>query len=302
MTNLEFYEKNGAVAVSASAVVPNPYTLKLNLPSLDFGISLPGCDKELIPMAIAVTPKYLVEPKTDINITITGTVDSLPDALTTVCPGTDRSSMDNFLDSYIHGDNGLVYVRGSSHQKGSEVPKWLSSFLKEITIPTPFPGHKLDNIVEDISLSRVKFVLPGRYAKPGTPEAAPKLSAVIDATVTLPKEMNFSIDVESLKASANLSYQGQKFGEMHMADWQRAVSHLTDDGKLAVRAEIFQAPFDITNYQIFRMVVVKLALGGLVLGIDGFTDVKMETTLGALTARGIPAKGDVTIKGVWHHV
>ncbi|KAF8458856.1 hypothetical protein BGX38DRAFT_1150297 [Terfezia claveryi] len=301
VTNLEFYEEDGAVAVSVSATVPNPYTLKLNLPSLGFAISLPSCEKELIPIATAVTPEYLVEPRIDINITITGSLDNLPDALTAACPGTDRSTMDNFLDSYLHGDDSLVYVRGGGYQKGSEAPKWLSNFLKAITVPAPFPGHKLDNMVEDIGLSRVKFELPDRHARPGTPEAAPKLSAVVDATVALPKEMNFHIDVDSLKASANLSYHGEKFGELHMKDWQPTLSHLTDDGKLAVRAEISQAPLDITDYEIFRTVVQRLVWGGgrgLVLGIDGFADVKMETTLGTFPVRGIPAKGDVTIKGL----
>ena len=301
MTDLQFYEEAGAVAVSASATVPNPYTIKLNLPSLGFGISLLGCDKELIPIATAITPEYLVEPKTDINITITGTVDNLPDALTTTCPGTGRSSMDNFLDSYLHGDSSLVYVHGGGHQKDSEAPKWLSNFLQAITVPAPFPGHKLDNMVEGISLSRVKIVLPDRHAKPDSPEAVPKLSAVVDATVALPKEMNFPIGVESLKASVNLSYHGGKFGEIHMTDWQPAVSHLTSEGKLAVTAEIHQAPLNITDYDIFRAVARGIFWGGgrgLVLGIDGFTDVKMETTLGAFAVRGIPAKGDVTIKGM----
>ncbi|KAF8418538.1 hypothetical protein EV426DRAFT_568186 [Tirmania nivea] len=301
VTNLEFHEEDGAVAVSISATVPNPYTFKLNLPSLGFGISLPGCDKELIPIATAVTPEYLVEPKIDINIAINGIVDNLPDALTTACPGTDRSSMDDFLGSYLHGDNSLVYVRGGGHQKGSEAPKWLSNFLKAITIPASFPGHKHDNMVEDLGLSRVRFELPNSHAKPGTPEAAPKLSAVVDAMVALPKEMNFPIGVKGLKASANLSYHGEKFGEMHMTEWQPALSHLTDDEKLAVRAEIFQAPLDITDYEILKTVVQRLVWGGgrgLVLGIDGFTDVKMETTLGNFAVRGIPANGDVTIKGL----
>lgn len=275
------------------------------MPSLGFGISLPGCDKELIPIATAVTPECLVEPRTDINITITGTVDNLPDALTTACPGTDRSSMDNFLDSYLHGNNSLVYVRGGGHQRGSEAPKWLSNFLKAITVPAPFPGHNLDNMVEDIGLSHVRFELPDHHARPGTPEAAPKLSAVIDATVALPEEMNFPIDVESLKASANLSYHGEKFGEVHITDWQSALSHLTDARKLAVRAEIIQIPLDITDYDIFKTVVERLVWAGgrgLVLGIDGFADVKMETAMGIFAVRGIPASGDVTIKGVWRHV
>lgn len=213
--------------------------------------------------------------------------------------------MDNFLDSYLHGDSSTVYVSGNDHQDNSEAPKWLSAFLKNVTVPAPFPGHEFDNLVESIGLSRVKFKSPDKDAKPGTPEAAPRLSAVVDATVTLPKEMKFPIDVQSLKARANLSYHGEKFGEMHMTDWQPATSHITDEGKLAVRAEIFQAPLDITNYEIFRMVVQRLLWGGgrgLILGVDGIADVKMDTTLGDFAVRGIPAKGDVTIKGVWHHV
>lgn len=291
--------------VNASATIPNPYPVTLNLPSLGFEISLPGCNKKMVSLASATTPKLMIQPKTDINITLSGTMHNLPDALTSECPGTNRSPMDKFLQSYLHGNSSIVYVNGDGHHKDSDAPKWLSTFLKAITVPAPFPGHKFDNMVENIGLSHVKFKLPDRDARPGTPEAAPKISAVIDAVVALPKEMKFPIDVHSIKASANLSYHGEKFGEMHMTEWAPASSRPTDDGRLAVVAEILQAPLDITDYVLFRKVVERLVWGGgrgLELGIDGLADVRMETTLGTFAVRGIPTKGDVLIKGVYRHV
>lgn len=285
--------------VNASATIPNPYPIKLNLPSLNFTISLPGCDGNPIPVASAITPKLFVEPKADIEIAVFGTMGCLPANLTEACPGSDRSSMDNFLESYLHGNSSTVYVSGGEQHQGSEAPRWLVNFLQSITATLPFPGHKFNNMVEEIGLSHVNFILPD--AEPGTPEASPKISAHIDATVALPTEFDFPISVQSLKATADLSYHKAKFAEMYVKDWQPARSYPTGDGKLVVQADVNEAPLNITNYGVFRTVMQRLLFSagrGLILGIDGLTDVQMETNLGSFAIRGIPAKGDVTIKGV----
>ena len=285
--------------VNASATIPNPYPIKLNLPSLNFIISLPGCDGSPIPVSSAITPELVVRPKADVEVAVFGTMDSLPANLTEACSGGGRSPMDNFLESYLHGNSSTVYVSGGEQRKGSEAPKWLANFLQSITATLPFPGHKFDNMVEEIGLSHVEFILPD--AQPGNPEASPKISAHIDATVALPTEFDFPISVQNLKATADLLYHQEKFAEMDVKDWQPARSYPTDDGKLAVQADVNEAPLNITNYGVFRTVVQRLLWGagrGLILGIDGLTDVQMETNLGNVTIRGIPAKGDVTIKGV----
>ena len=208
--------------------------------------------------------------------------------------------MDAFLDTYLHGNSSTVYVSGRGSKSISGAPSWLLDFLKSVIIPVPFPGHELDDMVESFGLSSVSIKLPDPDAELGTPEAAPKLSAIIDAIVAVPKEMDFSVDVQAARANADISYLGEKFGEMHVGEWMPAHSRQLGGGKMEVKAEVKKVPLNITDYDVFQKLVPKLVFGrgrGLVLGIDGVADVRVGSKLGTFVVRGIPAKGDVMIKG-----
>ncbi|KAF8474984.1 hypothetical protein BDZ91DRAFT_650294 [Kalaharituber pfeilii] len=300
ITHLSFYENSGTIAVNISASIPNPYPIKANVPSLQFTVSLPDCDKKLVQLASAKTPELSILPKTEIKMNVTGSVETLPDSLTSACPGTDRSPLDVFLELYLHENVSTVYVSGSREAAGSGAPRWLVGFLGNITVPASVPGHKSKAMVESMGLSRVKFQLPEPGAQPGSPESSPRFSAMVDAVVGLPPELKFTLDVKNIKAVANLSYHGTKFGEVFMRDWMPARSSMTEEGKLNVEVDVEQAPMSITNYQVFRTVVQRLFWGGgrgLMLGVDGITDVRMVLPIKESEKGGVKAAGEVMIKG-----
>lgn len=166
-----------ALVANASIKIKNPFPVDFEISSLSFTVLLPGCEtNNLVVVAAAETSRLFVKPKTDIDLDISAVIRNLPDDLITTCPQSRTSPIDNFLGSYLHGNYSTVYVRGSD-APSSDAPEWLLEFLRSITIPLPFPGHKFDNVVKSFSLSNVKFRLPDPNCKPGSPESAPRLSA-----------------------------------------------------------------------------------------------------------------------------
>jgi len=291
-----------ALSVNISAVVQNQYPVEFDVPPLSFVILLSGCRAgDLVNVATAETSHLSIEPKTDISVDVLGIIRNIPEALVTTCPGSHISPIDIFLGTYLHGKDTTVYIQGSQ-SPNSDAPSWLREFLRSITLPIPFPGNNFDNVVKSFSLSHVKFQLPSPDAPAGTPEATLRLSADVLATVRLPPKMNFSLDVSRVKATANVTYEGQKFGTLHFPKWIPASSTTSNDSKLLfVQAELRDSLLDIEDYDIFDKIVQKLLSNGaepIFLGIDGSTDVGIGTSLGQFVVRNIPASGNIKIDGL----
>lgn len=287
-----------ALTANASIKIENPFPVDFEISSLSFIVLLPGCEtNDLVAVATAETSRLLVKPDTDIDLDIAAVIRNLPGNLITTCPQSRISPIDNFLGSYLHGNYSTVYVRGSD-TSGSDAPEWLLEFLRSVTIPLPFPGHKFDNVVKSFSLSNVKFRLPDPNSKPGSPESAPRLSASVGVVVQLPEEINFPIDVKRLRSIADVSYEGKKFGSLNLHKWMLATSSRSGDGKqLQINAVVDDAPLDVTDYEVFEKVVGKLVFGEqpIQLDIKGIADIDIKTNLGEFVISGIPAAGILTL-------
>lgn len=287
------------MGVKVNVSFENSYPVSFDIPALDFIVSLPACGNDKAKVATAISSPLKVHPRSDINATISGVIKSIPKEMISVCPGSDTSPLDHFIGEYMHGKNATIYVSGGEQKVDPNVPTWMKELLMSTTLPVPFPGHTFDNLVRKFGLTDVEFELPDSMAEPGTPDAAPKLSAKVEAIVKVPKEMNFPINVEHLMADANVSYIGEKFGELHIKEWVNATSALTKEGDLRVEASVKKVPLDITDYDVFQKVIQKMLWGGKVkLGIAGTTDVKLSTSVGDLVLRGIPASGVIDINGM----
>lgn len=291
-----------ALSVNISAVVQNQFPVEFDVPPLSFAILLSGCKADdLVNVASAETSHLSIEPKTDISVDVLGIIRNIPEALVTTCPGSHISPIDIFLGTYLHGKDTTVYIQGSQ-SPSSDAPSWLLEFLRSIILPIPFPGHSFDNVVKSFSLSHVKFQLPSPDAPAGTPEATLRLSADVLATVRLPPKMNFPLDVSRVKATADVTYEGQKFGTLHFPKWIPASSTTSNDSDfLFVKAEVRDSLLDIEDYDIFDKIVQKLLSNEaepIFLGIDGSTDVGIGTSLGQFVVRNIPASGNIKIDGL----
>jgi hypothetical protein len=309
ITKLLFHESqlpSGQKAMQAdvSLWVKNDYPVDFAVPSLDFGILVDNClpDQPRILVADARTPLIPIHPHEDLNLNLSGTVKHLPDELTSQCPGSGKSPLDAFLGDYISGDDITIYVRGSD-TASPDAPKWLSELISSITVPVPFKGHTFDNLIRNFTLADVHFSLPDPFADPDSPEANPQISALIKAYINVPGEMNFPIDVDRVRANANVYYKGRELGVLNLHKWQQATSkrippHGDLGPALLVESAIEKAPLEITDQNVFSDVVQKMLFGGsgVKLTIKAAVDVEMESALGVMTVREIPAEGVVPVQ------
>lgn len=286
-----------ALSANGSIKLQNAFPVDLKIPPLSFSVLFPGCDRhDLVVVATAETSRLSVEPSTDIDLDISTIIPNLPASFIAPCPKCQISPVDNFLRSYLHGNYSNVYVRGSDTL--SDAPQWILEFLRGITIPLSFPGHKFDTSINSINPSDIVVRFPDGDSLPGSPESAPRLSASVGLVVRLPEEITFPIAVKSLRSIAHVSYQGRIFATLNFHKWMRATSLLLDDRKqLQVNAVVDDAPLNVTDYGIFEEIVWKFVFGeqSVQLEITGTADVDVKTNVGEFIMSGITAAGTLTL-------
>jgi hypothetical protein len=290
------------MAADVSLGLTNSYPVKFMVPSLAFDILVPSCAQTdpYILLADATSDVIHIEPQAEVQVNASGVIREIPDMLTKACPGSHSSPLDFLLEKYLHGNETIIYVRGAN---SPGAPRWISDLLASIIVPVPFPGHALGNLIKNFTLANVHFSLPDPKAEPGTPEAQPKLSAIVKVLVNLPKEMNVPVNVSGVRAEAEVYYRGSKLGHLDLKKWQKANSTRVDargekSPELRIEARVDEAPLHITDDDTFTEVVQALVFGGkgVLLDIKADVDVKVGASFGKFAIKGIPAKGKVVVK------
>lgn len=257
---------------------------------------MPNCkiDQPLLGLADVVTNTVQVEPAQEIPVQIGGLITNISNTLRTPCSSNRPSPLDVLLCKYIHGDDINVFVRGSS-KSADDTPAWITDIISGFTVPVPFPGHKFDDAIRNFTLDKVHFGLPNPFADPGTPEADYRVSGNIDVVASMPKEMNFAMNVSQVRANADVFYKGNKLGYLDLYKWQSASSRKidatsTEGPGLRIISQIKEAPLRITNDDVFSDMMSEYLIGGktLILAIKALVDVKVETVLGEFIIRELP--------------
>lgn len=299
-------ERDGVKGMIAnvSLALENDYPVHFEIPRFRFDILVPGClaGEDFLVLAEATTAQTQVRPKTDVNVSVSGFVQELPEALITACPETQTSPIDRLLGSYIEGKETLIYVRGSS-SPSPDTPEWITDFMKDVVVPVPFPGHEFQDLIRNFTLASVHFGLPDPFASPGSSKSKPRISAIVKALIGLPDEIRFPIEVVQVRATSDVYYKDNKLGELDLHEWQSANSTRTvlpdeEQEGLLVRSIVKDAPLDVTDDDVLADVVQALVFGStpVILGVQAKVDVETQTILGKFVVRDIPAKGKVFVK------
>jgi len=306
ITRLNIREAEGGrkgMGADASIVVKNDFPVEITLPPVGVDVLVDGCssDKQIF-VGTAETSQLEIQAKTDLEVNVTGNVDHLSNSLTEACPNSAKSPLDAFIGDYMKGHDATVYINCCTFPD-PDTPSWARDLLKDIQVPVPVAGKQMGSLIKNFTMAGMHFALPDPWAEPGTPEASPTISAVIKVNVGLPHEMNFPLDVNQVKADADIYYKGKKLGKMDMSKWQKANStrieaHGKEGPSLLVQSEIKKAPIEILDDDLFGEVVQALIFGGkgVMLDMEATVSVGVDTPMGKFAIRGIPAKGSVPVK------
>ena len=292
-----------AIAAEVSVKAFNEYPISVDVPELAFDILVPGCDPaEPILVAAATTSRIAVRAHADVVVDALGIITEMPNSLTELCPNSDSSPLDMIFKKYIGGETATVLVRGQK-QPTVDIPSWLAEILSSVTVPVPFPGRSFDNLIRSFSLTDVHFQLPDLGAEPDDPSSNPRVSGTILVLAAFPSEVNFTFDVTSVRANADVFYRGRKLGELNLDEWQKANSTripATEDQEsmLKIQSRINDAPLNVTDADVLSDVIQALIIGGkeVILGIKALVDAKVQTILGELVVKAIPAEGKIPVK------
>jgi hypothetical protein len=295
---------SNAMAAEVTIKSFNQYPVSLDIPELGFEILIPGCspvDPSIV-VANATTSRVAVRPHAEVVVDAHGLIKELPDSITQLCPNSDSSPLDMLFKKYLDGETATLLVRGRK-QPASEAPDWVADILSSVTVPVPFPGRSFDNMIRSFTLTDVSFQMPDPAAEPDDPESNPRVSGTIVVVAGLPSEMNFSLNVTSIRADADVFYVGDKLGELNLRKWQQAnstQSTATEDSEatLKIQSGINDAPLDVTDTDVLADVIQALLFGGreVMLSVKALVDVKVQTILGELVVKGVPAEGKIPVK------
>jgi hypothetical protein len=309
ITRLNFNEHpipGDRTAMAAEVLISsfNDYPVSFDVPELAFEILVPGCNPTdpSILVAAANTSPIAVRPHAAVLVDAHGLIQELPDSLTQLCPNSDSSPLDMLFKKYLGGEAATVFVRGQKQPAG-DTPEWLVDILSSITVPVPFPGRSFDNLIRSFTLTDVNFRMPDPYAEPDDPESNPRVSGTILVLAGLPSEMNFSLNVTNVRANADVFYKGDKLGELNLREWQKANSTqipATEDHEagLEIQSRIDDAPLEVTDADVLTNVIQALLFGGkeVMLSVKALVDVKVQTILGELVVKAVPAEGNIPVK------
>ncbi|KAF1997568.1 hypothetical protein P154DRAFT_440973 [Amniculicola lignicola CBS 123094] len=291
------------MGADASLLITNEFPLDFTVPPVSVNVLVDGCSPsdEHIMLGTAETESLHIEPKTDLNVNVTGRVEKLPEALTEACPNSAKSPLDSLLGDYMHGEAATIYINCCNFPD-PETPQWTRDLLKDITVPVPFTGREMGDLIKNFSLTDVEFFLPEFFADPDSPEASPRISAVVNVLIGLPSEMNFRLGVDRVMAVADVFYHKKKLGVLRLDKWQKANStrieaHGEEGPSLLVSSDVKKAPLDVTDSDVFEEVLQAVIMGEpLLLTVKAAVSVGVDTPVGKFAVRDIPAEGVVPIK------
>jgi hypothetical protein len=250
----------------------------------------------------AETAQLHVQPNTDIQVNVTGHVEELPDALTSTCPNSARSPLDSFIGNYMHGQEATIYVNCCDFPDPA-TPGWAKDLLQDITVPIPFAGKSMGNLIKNFSLENMHLYFPDEFATPGTSDSNMKVSGTVKVDINLPDEMNFPLEVKHIRADSEVFYRKKKLGNLDLKEWQKANStrvdaHGKEGPSLLVEADIEKAPLEITDGSILTEIMRDMFLyrKTIMLEIKARVGVEVDTPMGQFAIRDIPAEGMVPVK------
>ena len=288
-------------AMTTSVDFVNPYRLTLDVPSMAWKVMVPGCNSvDLIRVTDVETGPISLQAGSNVTLVISSLISSLPQELVDPCGDEAPSPLEALFQALLTSmPNASIFISGS-HQTSS-LPKWLPDILSSLTIPVPLPSVDTNatDLISSIRCSEMKITFPSPWAPPGTPNAQPKVSGVIEAVIRPPKEAkDVDLNVTAVRADIYLSDAGDKFGRVLVPEWSPTSTEHKEF--IHVIARVAEVPIEVLDPAAFQRVMSKVFRGGgtVEIGVEGTVDSQVSVLIGHFAIRGIPVKGIVDVEGI----
>lgn len=361
LTRYDFQEirqgKQKALGLDAYAEAKNPLPDALRGHvgwSLPFGAYLPlsnSSTDEMVLLAAVATEPFDIGGESRIPLRLHGRVvpppqsksmllerDQHPYNTAVAKPNPGADALSDFLSRFLRGDPNTLIVRGGSPFSslrevndlpggGDILPGWLDSLLRSVSIPIAFPGSKVTDLIQNVSISDLKItphpfkddklvcsgVIMGVMNMPGQ-------LATVDVQITdlWPDVLIFNGKPPSMNTTSAAQRHRAKqdepdplpdplpehaFGRVVPRSWTPAETYIDPDDpegrRKLLRSELKNVPFTILPGRgaEFRSFTWKIVTGeGAKAGIDGKAKARIwNSGLGKLTLSNMPVKGVFTV-------
>lgn len=302
----------GGISLEGAVAIYNPSSmLSLTLGDVDFGIFLPDSNSTVsddLMIAVVLAKDAALLGKRHNTFNISGRSLPLDDSNIR-----GKRLMENFLSTYLRGNDSIVHVRGSPFGPDQDIssqslstPKWLQKALQLLTIAVPFPGTKETELIQSLELTNIKIDFSS--------QGDPLISGDVAALLKKPKEMQFSMNVTSILPHVYLYPQqnsSSPFGQLIPDEPCPATTKEGDGSKdapfgtLKVLSKIQRAPFRVLpgkddDFQKFLNEIF-YGRGGKVY-IRGDAEAQVDSPFGLLNIHDLAFRGEIDTKGTLRNV
>lgn len=295
-------ERPDRIEANMSLLLKNHHISRVPIPPLAFVIYVPNCVTAMNPITIGRVEisAFQIEPQESLVIGTKLTITHISDELSTFCPESGKSPLDQFMESIFAGNETTIYA----YPDVAYLPSWISEITQEMgPIPIPFlpPGHDRlgPNPIRKFKIDHLSFDFPASTLIYQSSEAQPRLSCSISVIVDLPTGIDLPLDIPQIQPTAYLFYEGQELGYLQSNEWQdTTLEWKTRFLSFELRSDIHKAPLVITSEEVFGRVMRKYIFRDqpIILGVRAYVDAQVALSRSLeITLNRIPANTQVVL-------
>ncbi|ANZ77053.1 BA75_04065T0 [Komagataella pastoris] len=275
-------DQSGSYQVETSATLsPLNYPLKASIPRASFQVSIWDCEEEeLVPFANLSMDQLVLKPYEELVVSSTLTVSELDSRLTSNCPSTNRSPLNELIIGFLSGEKSLIYIYGSNNAANEDVPKWLRSVLEGLVFPidSSIISPLLKKFTPDLDFLNptMQFKEIGLHSIDS--DSQPHLNAKFYGNVTLPAYANLSsLNISGFTSTFEISEAHKNVVKVNIEEWQDS-STIIDHDVLYFEGIINDSLIDIISPEtISHMIQKYLDNHSQVVDVDATIGIQAQT-------------------------
>ncbi|CAH2447189.1 Hypothetical protein PP7435_CHR1-1312 [Komagataella phaffii CBS 7435] len=212
---------------------PLKYPLKASIPHASFQIRIWDCEEEeLVPLANLSMDQVFLKPYEELMVGSTLTISELDSRLTSNCPSTNISPLNELVVDYLRGAKSLIYFCGSTNTENEDIPEWLQSVLEGLVLPfdSRIISPLLKKFTPDLDSLNTTLQLKEIGIHSIDSDSQPHINAKFYGDVTLPAYTNLSsLNISGFTSSFDVSQAHKSIAKVYIEEWQDSSTTVSED-------------------------------------------------------------------------